>query len=175
MNRTQKEAFVEELRGELEAAKSVILTSYSQLEVNTMNELRAKFRQQNVEYHVVKNTLAKLAAKGTDKEGLTDLFTGPIAIAYSKEDAVAPAKLVDEFAKANPNKFEVRGGILEGDVLDSAGVKALADMPSKDELRAMLLRTFNAGPIQLLKTFNAGPIEFARLLEAKKLEDEKAA
>ena len=110
MNRTQKEAFVEELRGEFEAAKSVILTSYQNLEVNTINELRAKFRQENVEYHIVKNTLARLAAKGTDKEALIDMFSGPIAIAYSREDAVSPAKIVDDFAKENKEKFVVRGG-----------------------------------------------------------------
>jgi large subunit ribosomal protein L10 len=174
MNRTEKEAFVEELRGEFEAAKSVILTSYQNLEVNTINELRAKFRQENVEYHIVKNTLARLAAKGTDKEALIDMFSGPIAIAYSREDAVSPAKIVDDFAKENKEKFVVRGGILEGELLDEAGVKRLADMPTKDELRVMLLQTMTAGPIQLLRTLSAGPQEFVMLLEAKRQKDEEA-
>lgn len=174
MNRTQKEAFVDHLRGELESAKSVILTSYQKLEVNTINDLRAKFRESNVEYHIVKNTLARLAAKGTDKEALIEFFSGPTAIAYSKDDAVSPAKIVDEFAKENKEKFEIRGGILDGEILDQAAVKRLADMPSKDELRVMLLQTFNAGPIQLLRTFSAGPQEFVQVLEAKRMKEEAA-
>ena len=174
MNRTQKEAFVEHLRGELEAAKSVILTSYQQLDVNTVNDFRAKFRAENVEYHIVKNTLARLAAQGTDKEAIIDMFTGPTAIAYSKEDAVSPAKIVDDFAKDHSEKFEVRGGILDGEILDAAAVKRLADMPTKDELRVMLLQVFNAGPIQLLRTLSAGPQEFVQLLEAKRMKEEES-
>ena len=172
MNRTQKEAFVEHIRGELDLAQSVILTSYQNLEVNTINELRSEFRKNNVEFHIVKNTLTKLAVAGTDKEGISSLLSGPTAIAYSKEDAVAPAKIVNEFAKKNKEKFEVKGGFIDGDVLDVAGVASLANLPSKDELRVMILRLFNAGPIELLRTFSAGPQEFAMLLEAKKQKDE---
>lgn len=175
MNRTQKEAFVEHLRGELETAQSVILTSYQQLEVNTINELRGEFRKNNVEFHIVKNTLAKLAIAGTEMEALSSLFSGPIAIAYSNDDAVAPAKLVNEFAKKNKEKFEIKGGFIEGEVLDVAGVSSLAELPSKDELRVMILRMFSAGPIELLRTLSAGPQEFAMLIEAKRQKDEKAA
>lgn len=172
MNRTQKEAFVEHLRGELEAAQSVILTSYQNLDVNTINELRGEFRKSNVEFHIVKNTLTKLAIAGTDKEGISNLLSGPIALAYSAEDAVSPAKIVHEFAKKNKEKFEIKGGFIDGEVLDVAAVANLASLPSKDELRVMILRLFSAGPIELLRTFSAGPQEFAMLLEAKKQKDE---
>ncbi len=172
MNRTQKEAFVEHLRGELDSAQSVILTSYQNLEVNTINELRSEFRKNNVEFHIVKNTLTKLAIAGSDKEGIAALLSGPTAIAYSKDDAVAPAKIVSDFAKKNKEKFEVKGGFIEGEVLDVAGVSSLANLPSKDELRVMILRLFNAGPIELLRTLSAGPQEFVMLLEAKKQKDE---
>ncbi len=172
MNRTQKEAFVEHLRGQLDGAQSVILTSYQNLEVNTINELRSEFRKNNVEFHIVKNTLTKLAIAGSDKESIGALLSGPTAIAYSMDDAVAPAKIVNDFAKKNKEKFEVKGGFIEGEVLDVAGVANLANLPSKDELRVMILRLFNAGPIEMLRTLSAGPQEFVMLLEAKKQKDE---
>lgn len=171
MNRTEKEEFVEKLRSDLAEAKSVILTSYQGIDVNTINELRAKFRANNVEYHVVKNTLTRLAIKGTDMEVLTDQFSGPVAIAFSREDAISPAKVIKDFAKDHEDKFVVKSGYLDGEVLDLSAVKRLAEMPTKDELRVQFLLTLQAGPTQLVRTLSAGPQALLMVFEAKRLKE----
>ena len=169
MNRTEKEQFVADLRADLLEAKSVILASHVGIEVNDVNRLRSEFRKQGVTYRVVKNTLARLAIRDTDMEGLTSHFVGPIAIAYSKEDAVAPAKVMKDFAKEE-DKFEMRAGYLDGDVFDVAGVKRLADMPSKEELQAKFLGVLQGVPSKFVRTLNAAPQKFLMVLSAKAAE-----
>lgn len=174
VNRTQKEEFVEKLRADLADAKSVILTSYQGIEVNVVNELRSTFRESNVEYHIVKNTLAKLAIKGTDMEIMSDHLKGPVAIAYSHEDAVSPAKVIKDFAKDHEGKFEVRGAYLDGEMLDQAGVQRLADLPTREELQTQMVLLLQAGPTQLLRTLSAGPLSLLRVFEAKRMAEEAA-
>lgn len=166
MNRTEKEQFVEELRADLATAKSVVLACHQGIEVNKVNELRSMFRKQGVEYRVIKNTLAHIAFQGTDMAGLSDFLVGPIAIAYSTEDAIAPAKVAKEFSKKT-EKFEIRGGYMDGDVFDAKGVERLADLPSKEELRSKLLGLFQAVPSQFLRTLNAAPQQFLMVLKAR--------
>jgi large subunit ribosomal protein L10 len=172
VNRTEKAEFVEHLREQLASAKSVILTSYQGIEVNVVNELRAKFRAEGVEYHIVKNTLAKLAIKDTDLEIMSDHLKGPVALAFSAEDAISPAKLIKDFAKDHEGKFFVKGAYLDGEMLDEAGVKQLAELPTKDELRVQLLLLMQAGPTQLLRTFSAGPQAMLMVFEAKRIKEE---
>lgn len=167
MLRSRKHEMVEHFRTEFAAAKSLILTSYQGIDVNTINELRAEFRKNGVEFHVVKNTLARLAIKGTDIEEITDLFSGPVAVAYSHEDAVSPATVIRKFAKDN-KKFEVRGGWLDGTRLDEAAINKLADMPTKPELQAKVLMLFNAVPTKFVRTLNAAPQQFVQVLNARK-------
>ncbi|MFU8805586.1 MAG: 50S ribosomal protein L10 [Bradymonadaceae bacterium] len=174
MQRAEKEEVVATLRSELEQAKSVILASHSGMDVNTINELRSKFRADGVQYRVVKNTLMKLAIRDSDFEVLSDLFTGPTTIAYSFEDAITPAKIIKEFAKTN-KKFEVRAAYLDGQVLDQAGVDKLAEMPTKDELRAKFLMLLQGVPTKFVRTLNAGPQQFVMLLTARKQQQEEAA
>lgn len=174
MNRAEKEAMVASIRSDLDQAKSVILASHVGMDVNTINELRAKFRAQGVQYRVVKNTLAKIAIRDTGLEVIADLFTGPTAIAYSLEDAISPAKVVKEFAKENKD-YEVRGGYLDGQVLDVKGIEQLAEMPTKDELRAKVLSLFQAVPTKFLRTLNAAPTEFLQVLTARKQDLEESA
>lgn len=166
MNRTEKEQFVADLRADLLEAKSVILASHVGIEVNDVNRLRSEFRKKGVTYRVVKNTLARLAIRDTEMEALTTHFIGPIAIAYSKEDAVAPAKVMKDFAKEE-SKFEMRAGYLDGDVFDVAGVKRLADMPSKEELQGKFLGLLQAVPSKFVRTLNAAPQKFLMVLSAK--------
>lgn len=173
VNRTQKEEFVEQLRADLAGAKSVILTSYQGIEVNVVNELRAKFRDNDVEYHVVKNTLAKLAISGTEMEVMSDHLSGPVAIAYSREDAVSPAKIIKDFAKDHKDKFLVKGAFLDGEMLDEAGVQRLADLPTKEELQVQLILLLQAGPTQLLRTLSAGPQSLLMVFEAKRQKEEE--
>jgi large subunit ribosomal protein L10 len=166
VNRAQKEALVEKMRDELGQARSIIMTSHVGLGVNTVNELRSEFRANGVEYHVVKNTLAKLAVADTDLDIMTDSFRGPTAVAYSFEDAVAPAKVISDFADEH-DEFEVKGGYLDGKMIDVDGVQQLAKMPTKDELRAKLLRTFNAAPTDFVRLLSAAPKKFLNVLNAR--------
>ena len=174
MNRTQKEQQIAELREGLEAARAVVVTSHMGIDVNTINDLRAEFRNAGVRYHVVKNTLAKLAVEGTEYAPLADLLTGPSALAYSAEDAPAPAKIIKKFAKDN-DKFEIKGGFLPGSgLLDVKGVEQLADMLSKEELQAKLLGVFLAVPTKFVGTLAAAPRKFVNVLNARKKELEAA-
>lgn len=174
MRRAQKEDVVAKLRDEFGQAKSIILTSHAGIKVNEVNELRSKFRAEGVTYSVVKNTLAKRALEGTDMEVLADSFFGTTAIAYSYEDAVSPAKIASEYADKN-DKFVLKGGYLDGTVLDADGVDQLAKMPTKDELRATLLRTFIAGPTNFVRLLNAVPTQMLHLLNARKKDIDEAA
>lgn len=133
-----KQPVVQEIKGKLEASKGAVLTDYRGLNVAEVTELRTKLREVGVEYKVVKNTLARIAANEIGIEGLDGYLEGPTAIAYGIEDAVAPAKVLSEFAKAHKN-LEIKAGILEGKVIDLDGVKALADLPSREVLLAKLL------------------------------------
>ena len=174
MNRAQKEEMVASIRSDLETAKSVILASHMGIDVNTVNELRADFRANDVTYRVVKNTLAKLALRDTEMEVIADMFSGPTAIAYSAEDAVSPAKVIKEFAKEH-DAYEVRGGFLDGKALDTEGVNQLADMPTKDEMRAQVLRLFKEVPTKFVRVLNAAPSDFVQVLSARKRDLEESA
>ena len=152
MNRQQKEQQVQELKDVLEGATSVILTDYRGLDVASMVDLRRALREDSVGYRVVKNTLARLALEGTDKAFLAEHFNGPIAMAWS-EDPVAPARQLSKFAKEH-EELELRVGYLAGNEIDLAGIKALASLPSKDELRSKFLSVLNA-PAQKFVTLTS--------------------
>ena len=170
MNRTEKEQLVAELRSDLAQAKSLVMTSHVGIDANSVSDLRAQYRQSGVHYRVVKNTLMKLAIQDTDMDIISDMFRGPVAIAYSFEDAVSPAKIARDFAKEN-DKYDLRGAYLDGERLDSDGLKALADMPTKEELYAKLLGMMQAVPSKFLRTLNAAPTQFLMVLKAKEEKD----
>ncbi|MFW5968563.1 MAG: 50S ribosomal protein L10 [Persicimonas sp.] len=174
MNRAQKEQLVEKMRDEFGRAQSIIMTSHVGIDVNTVNELRGEFRANDVHYHVVKNTLAKIAVRDTELETMAEAFRGPTAVAYSFEDAVAPAKVIADFAEDH-EEFEVKGGYLNGEMIDVAQVEALAEMPSKDELRAQILRTLMAAPTDIVRLLDEAPRQFLNVLEARKNDLESAA
>lgn len=174
MNRAQKEQVVALLREELGQAQSVIMTSHVGIDVNTVNELRSEFRKNGVRYQVIKNTLARLAVKDTDLEVLAEHFRGPTALAYSYDDAVAPAKVIADFADDH-DAYVIKGGYLAGKIIGIEDVQALAKMPTKDELRAKLLQVFNAAPTQFVRLLNAAPTQFLNVLNARKNDVEGAA
>ncbi len=170
MNRTEKEQMIEDLRSDLAEAKSVVLASHVGMDVNTVGLLRSELRAKGVRYRVVKNTLVKRAIAGTDMEVIADLFRGPIAIAYSFEDAADPARVIKKFAKDH-DKYEIKGGYLDGDKLDVPGVEKLASMPSKEELQAQLLSLFKAVPTKFVRQLNAPMQQFVMVLKAKEQKD----
>ena len=171
MNRTQKAEVVDLLREDFAAAQSLVLSTYQNVDVNTINELRSKLRAEGVHFRQVKNTLAKIAVRGTEMEPIADLFVGPTVVAYSREDAVAPAKLLKEFAKGKEESFEIRGGFLAGQALAAQSVDALASMPSKEEMQAKFLGLLQAVPSKFLRTLNAAPQQFLLVLKAKADKD----
>ena len=136
----QKQAMVADLKDIFVNAKGVVFTAYTGITVAQDTKLRRKFREAGVEYRVIKNTMAMIAAKETEKEGLLPTFEGATAMAFSKEDAVAPAKELADFAKEEKlEALQVKAGLVEGAVIDAAGVKALADLPPREVLVAQVL------------------------------------
>jgi large subunit ribosomal protein L10 len=130
----------------LQGAKGVFITDFQGLSVEKMNEFRQKCREASVSYRVVKNTLARLAAKKVGYDQMVDHLEGPSAIAYSYDDPSAPARVCVEFAKRE-NKPEIKVSLFEGVFYGPDRVKAIAALPTKDELLAQIVRGFNA-PIQ---------------------------
>lgn len=138
MNRREKEQIVSDFSKKIEGYKAIVLTRYRGLNVEQMNLLRKRLRDEKVSYQVVKNTLMKLASKGTDLEKLNDYFEGPTAIAISYGDPVLLAKVLSEFIKTQPS-LEIKAGLIEGKVAPPEEVKALATMPSRDVFLAQML------------------------------------
>ncbi len=137
MSRAQKEAEVKALAERFDRDETMVVTHYSGLTVAEISDLRAQLRAEGATLKVTKNSLAKRALQGTKFEGTIDMFAGPTAVA-SSEDAVAAAKVVQKYAKGN-DKLIVIGGAMGSQILDVEGVKALASMPSLDELRGKLV------------------------------------
>ena len=143
-----KQAVVAQLKEQLESAKGVVLTSYKGLTVAQDTELRRELREAGVSYHVVKNTMLRIAAKEAGIEGIEEHLEGTTAFAFSTEDAVAPAKVICGFIKKNKLEdaevLTVKVGMVEGKVIGVDEVKALAALPSREELIAKLLGRMNA-------------------------------
>lgn len=143
-----KQAVVTQLKEQLESAKGVVLTSYKGLTVAQDTELRRELREAGVSYHVVKNTMLRIAAKEAGIEGIEEHLEGTTAFAFSTEDAVAPAKVICGFIKKNKLEdaevLTVKVGMVEGKVIGVDEVKALATLPSREELIAKLLGSMNA-------------------------------
>jgi large subunit ribosomal protein L10 len=138
LNRKEKEEIVSDLSKKIEGYRAVVLTHYRGLNVEQMNHLRKRLREEKVSYHVIKNTLMRLASKGTDLEKLNDYFEGPTAIAISHGDPILLAKILSEFIKTEP-ALEIKVGLIEGRVALPEAVKALATMPSREVLLAQVL------------------------------------
>lgn len=164
MDRSQKANSVAALNATFNESGVVVVTRNLGLSVAQSTELRTKMREAGASYKVAKNRLAKIALKDTDYDGLGDLLTGPTALATSI-DPVAAAKAAVEFAKTT-DKLEIVGGSMGGQMLDEAGVKALASMPSLDELRGKLVGLVNAPATKIAQVVNAPAAKLARVFGA---------
>ena len=164
MERAEKQELIASMHDVLSDAASVVVVHYDGLNVAEMTDLRAKMREVDASFKVTKNRLTRLALKGTDYEGITDLFNGPTAIGYAA-DPVAAAKVIAAFAKDN-EKLRILGGGMGETVLDEDGVKALASMPSLDELRGKLVGLLQA-PAQKIASVTQAPAgQLARVFGA---------
>lgn len=171
MKRSQKEAMVANLVGRLGSAQAIILTDFSGLKVEQMTELRRKVGEKNQEYQVIKNTLFRLAAAGTDAEKLSEFMVGPNGVGISNADPVELAKVLVDFAKDSKH-LEVKKGLLDGKLLEPDDIKALAKLPDRDTLLAMLLGAMNGVPRNLVSVLAAVPRGLLNVLKA--VEDQKA-
>jgi len=152
--RDDKAQVVAEIKGKLSGSSSSILIDYRGLTVGEVTELRKQFRESGVDYKVYKNTLTELAAKELGMDELIPFLKGPTAIAFGVNDPVAPAKILTESIKKF-KKMELKAGVVEGKIIDADGVRALADLPSREELIAKMLGSMNA-PITGLVTVLGG-------------------
>ncbi|MBR3009146.1 MAG: 50S ribosomal protein L10 [Stomatobaculum sp.] len=133
----QKQPVVKEIAALLDGAQAAVVVDYRGLTVAQDTELRKQLREAGVVYKVYKNTMVRIAAKGTEFEQFDPFLEGPTALAVSKEDATAPARLIAKFAKTAP-KLEFKGGVVEGKLFDAAGMAAVAEVPSRDILLGRL-------------------------------------
>jgi len=172
LNKQSKEALVAEFAEKLKVAKAAFLADYRGLDVEQANALRRKLQEVGVEYRVVKNTLLRLAAKGTDSACFDEYLIGPTSITLANDDPVAPAKALVEFAKKN-DAFELKAGMLDGKLLAVEDIKALADLPSREELLAKMLGSMSAPATNFVGVLAAVPRTFVQVLAA--IKDQKDA
>lgn len=166
MLKSEKEALIKELNEKFSRATAAIVAEFSKLDVETVTRLRKKFREGGVEYKVLKNTLAKRAAKGTSLEQVSSDFVGPTAVALTYSDVVAPAKILTDFVK-DLETIKVRSAVVQGKKIDAAGVKALAKMPGLPELRAKLVGMLMQPAGKLVRTIAAPGSQLARVIKAR--------
>ncbi|EIQ7151681.1 50S ribosomal protein L10, partial [Enterococcus faecalis] len=134
----KKETLVQAAAEKFESAASVVIVDYRGLTVEEVTNLRKQLRDAGVEMKVIKNSILSRAAKKVGLDGLDEVFTGPTAVAFSNDDVVAPAKIIDEFAK-DAKALEIKGGVIEGKVSSVEQITALAKLPNREGLLSMLL------------------------------------
>ena len=163
MDRAGKAEILGEVKEQFSNVISVVIADWSGISVPVVTAMREDFRKNGCQYRVLKNSLVKIAVKGTELEPIATLMKGTTAVIWSSETAQAPAKIALKWSKDQP-KFQVKGGFYEGKLLDVKGVDALSKLPTKPEIQG-----------QLFMTFLAAPSQFVRLLEARRTSLETAA
>jgi len=172
LNLTTKKELVEKLNSQLSATEIALIVDYKGLDVEAMTQLRNELRKEGAQLEVVKNTLLSMASEGTSVSVLKEFLKGPNAIVTSKDDPVAPAKVLVKFAESN-QKLEIKIGAMSGRVLNIDDIKALAKMPPKEILLAQVLSTMNAVPTAMVRVLSEVPKSFLYLLNA--IGDQKKA
>jgi large subunit ribosomal protein L10 len=172
VNRSEKKQLIATLNETLKKAELVVITQQTGLTVAEVTNLRRQMRQAGAGYKVAKNRLARLALEGTQFEGLKSMFTGPTAIAYSA-DPIAAAKVAVTYANSN-EKLTIVGGSMGGQVLDPNGIKALATLPSLDELRAKIIGVLRAPATKIAGVLQAPAGQLARVFQAYASKGETA-
>jgi large subunit ribosomal protein L10 len=165
LRREEKKQIAQDLHEKFSKAKIVILTDYKGLDVEKINSLRRKLRDADTEYRVAKNTLLVRASENTDVALIKDNFKGPIAIAMSYDDPVAPAKVLTDFVKDNA-KLEIKAGVMSGKVLDLNAIKALSALPAREVLLGQVLSAMNGVPTALVRALNDIPCRLLNVLQA---------
>lgn len=167
MDRTQKEQQVEHIAERFEKAKSIIFADYRGLNVAEITELRRKLDQSESALKIIKNRLAKRAAKKVSIEGLDEIFTGPTAMASSEADPVVPAKIMVEFSKDH-EVLRIKAGYMDGRVIDLATINTLARLPSREVLLSKVLASMNAPISNFTMVLAAIPRQLVNVINAIK-------
>jgi large subunit ribosomal protein L10 len=167
-----KKQIVEDLSARFAKANLVILTDYKGLNVPTMSDLRRKLKQAGVDYKVVKNTMMVRASESTPISVLQGQFQGPSAVAISYQDPVAPAKILMKFAEDSKH-LQIRAGVLNGKLIDLAGLKALAALPGREVLLAQLLSVMVGVPTSFVRVLSGVPRSLLNVLNA--IKEQKAS
>lgn len=174
LNRSEKAEIIEDVGAQVARAQSIILAEYRGLGVEAITGLRKQARAKGVSLRVLKNTLARRAVADTPFEKLADQMVGPLMYGFS-EDPVSAAKVLSDFAKSN-DKLVIKAGAMPNSVLNPDGIKALATLPSREELLAKLLGTMQAPVAKFVQTLNEVPGKFVRTLAAvQKQKEEQGA
>lgn len=172
MRLNEKQQITKDLREKFAQSKVVIVTDYKGLNVTTMNALRRKLREADIEYRVVKNTLLIRAAEDTDVAAINDYFKGPSAVAISYDDPVTPAKVLTEFASENKH-LEIKAGVMGNRLLDANDIKALSSLPSREVLLSQVLSAMNGVPTAFVRVLSGTIGQFLNVLTA--IKDQKEA
>lgn len=167
MDKAAKEVMLGEIKEAFQNVASIVIADYRGIRVPTVTTMRDDFRKAGCHYRVLKNSLVKIAVKGSKMEPISKLMIGTTAVIWSNEIPQTPAQIALKWAKDEP-KFKIMGGYYEGQLLDVAGIDALARMPGKNEIRASMLMTFMAAPQSFVAQIIAGPQNFAYVLDARK-------
>lgn len=167
LNRTEKEQVVQELKEGFNRAKTIVFTDYRGLTVANLSDLRSLLREGNIEYKIVKNTLAKIASEGTSVSAAKDAFKGPVGIAISYDDPVLAVKKILEYSKKN-DKLKIGMGLIEGSVCAAQDLKAVADLPPRNVLLSMMAGGFQSPLSKLGWLLNATLSGFVNALDALK-------
>jgi large subunit ribosomal protein L10 len=162
----EKTESVEDLKERFAGVQSAVLTEYRGLTVRQLSDLRKQLKGAAAEYKVVKNRLARIAIKGSPLDGLGSHLTGPTGVAYTRKDPVPVAKALQNFVRNNP-ALTIKVGMIEGKVLEPAALKSLADLPSKDALRAQIVGAVQGPMGKIVTLLTAVQGELARVLEAR--------
>ena len=175
----QKKAIVANLKEILTSSQGVVITSYKGLTVAQDTALRVELRKAGVSYHVIKNTMTRIAAQEAGFEGMIQYLEGTTALAYSADDAVAPAKIISEFIKKNnladEEKLVIKGGIVDGQVVTAEEVKAIASLPSREVLIAKLLGSMQAPVSNTVGVMGAMLRSIVNVLDAVRKQKEEQA
>ena len=174
MDRATKQEVLGEIKEAFQNVASVVIADYRGITVPVVTAMRDDFRKAGCHYRVIKNSLVKIAVKGSKMEPLSQIMVGTTAVIWSTEVPQDPAKVALKWAKDEP-KFVIKGGYYEGSLLDVAGVNALATMPGKNEIRASMLMTLLAGPQAFAAQILAPVQNFAYLLDARRRQLEEGA
>lgn len=177
MNRTEKADVVGELSARLSSVPLILLADYRGISVSRISALRHDLKKAGAEYRVVKNTLLARAVKGTPKENVAGLLSGMTGVVISGDDPIATAKTLRELTKdlLKEEKFVIKGGWFDGDALTGANALKVADLPSREELLSVLLRTLQEGPRQVLGVIQAPARDLLYLLKNYETKLEEAA